>query len=169
MNLLTRWTRRGNAQAAYFKADKRAGKVVRELEHATEPAERAQLLGELAGLEYAMAAHNAVGWKDSKDEDGFTLTESHRGAARITQLIAATETGHVHNRGRAPEWEPAIGDVLDRLAVERNVIKRAGLLDELYVAIHPLVGSQAAEVIETLRRTYLRIAIKYPADSTAKH
>lgn len=170
MNLLTRWTRRGNAQAAYFKADKRAGKVIAELEHVTDPTVRARLLVELASLEYRMGEQNAAGWKDSKDDEGFTLTESCYHAGRLVELIASTETaGAPAGRDTESVWEDALGPVLDELTTVSAPAVRAELMNRLYLAAHPLVGSQAAEAIETLRRTYLRIALNYPTGATTKH
>jgi ABC-type transport system substrate-binding protein len=170
MNRIAAWKRRRTAQAAYFKAGDQAYRLIGQLETETDPTERARLLTAYAAREFQMSLHNGAGWPkgDTPDDDGFTLTDSHHNAARITQLIAATETGHVHNRGRVPEWDAAIGEVLDQLMAERDPAKRAALLNELYVAAHPVIGGQAAETVEMLRRTYLRIALNHPTSTATE-
>lgn len=171
MNRIAAWKRRRTAQAAYFKAGDQAYRIIGKLENETDPTTRARLLNGYAGREYHMSAQNCIGWPkgDTPDDDGFTLTDSHAHAARLVELIASTETaGTPSNRDTESAWEPTLGPVLDQLTRTTEPATRAELMNRLYLAACPLVGGQAAETIEMLRRTYLRIALNHPSSTATE-
>lgn len=170
MNPIRTWMTRCVARTAYFATNRRAGEVLRCMEtaDATDPTTRGRILTEAAGLEYQLGGLVAGGWRQDVLEDGRTLEGAHYDASRLMELVASTETATSHaDRDTEPVWEPDLGLVLDDLTQVTDPAMRAELMTRLYLAAHPLVGGQAAEAIESLRRAYLRLALNHPQGQAA--
>lgn len=155
------WTARrryaSQSRDLYFWLDRVAGKAREELARTTDHARRYGLLKYLADAEWAMSNRCLDGWgpQPNPDEDGRLLSESMRLSSVLLYAVAYAEEelGRDQRRGRritheTLEVEFLVGPVLDA-AVAAGVIDRA-VLDELYTAVYPVVGGQAAEVIACL-------------------
>lgn len=151
---------RRTARAAYWAADAEIRRPLDGLAVASEAAERARLLERCAQLEQQMAdTYTAAYGPDPIEwEDGRDLAESMRHSAQLYRLLAAVEE-HVGWGVELPRAEvvyqaPTLGaiawPVLERIAAEPVLAARTVLLEELYEAVEPVVGGQAAEAIACL-------------------
>lgn len=117
----------------------------------TDPAERQNLLRRLAELQAAMAHNLRAGWRhrDRCDGPGRDTADSSAHAHDLYRLIADVEAAiAVPARGRLithTDLEPVAGPILDRAVAAGRLDQET--LDALYVAMFPLVGGIAAEVV----------------------
>ena len=92
-----------------------------------------------------------------RDQDGFTVAESHAMAAGLLELVADTEIATIpDDTGTLPVWsrhgstlvgDPQVAAVLTRLSTQDQPRERAWLTLALYDAVVGRVGGQAAEVL----------------------
>lgn len=158
----------------YFAADRTAGQAWAQF--ATPGSgwvSRWDALLAMADCERTMA-DTAFGFGDAgeRDEDGFTLAQSHAAAADLLELVAATEIPIATGPERA--WDlrqaltftatcragldidPAVAAALTLLASAGDIQTARGDLvaAALYDAVVDHVGGQAAEVLPWLARGY---------------
>jgi hypothetical protein len=144
------------AEEVYYASDRVLGYLLIELEDEGDPAARSAILRAMAGLEYARSrAHTpALGPDPNEDEGGRDVAESDRLASALLYLLAGIESAVCMGQecifdGRFDwTWLTAEGrDVAQRMAATPDLPTRHAMLANLYDAVHPLVGGQAAEVI----------------------
>lgn len=146
-----------SARRAYFAADAFAERALADLaDPVGDATSRARALRTAADCESVMAdAAYAFGGAADRDDDGFTLTESHRGAAMLLGLVASSE--EAANR-RVEGWADTARD--DDLGEVRQLRRtcdpadRARLTLALYDAVVARVGGQAAEALVAVARGY---------------
>jgi hypothetical protein len=144
--------------AAYFDLDKQAGKTQRRFARPGDPADRAELLGDLAVLEQEMAdTHRATFGPDPIEwEDGRDLAESLDNSAKLIWIVEGAlreSAGAVlilfreQVRRMPPEQQAAVR----ALIAAPGYAERADILDgSMYEAFVDEVGGQAAEVLVSL-------------------
>lgn len=141
------------SQAEYFALDKKAGQIYDRVAETTDGHERTKLLFAAAEVEQRMAdVHFEVfGADPNSDEGGRDLSESLTHSALLMRLIADVEQvacGETLSRFTTGTWlEPYAGPVLNRMVATETVQQRAALLEDLYDAVYPHVGGQAAETL----------------------
>ena len=141
------------SQSDYFALARRMGRIYDETADTTNDHVRATLLIDAYETEQSMAGmHREVfGADPNPDEGGRDLSESLASSALLLKLLADVELvagGRLTRRFVTDSWlEPYVGPVLDRMADTTDVVARAALLEELYDAVYPHVGGQAAEVL----------------------
>lgn len=139
-------------KADYFDLEKRMSRVFDQLSETLDPRERSLLLGEAAALEGDMAGMHlkVFGPAPNEDEAGRDLAESMRYSALLLDLLADVELA-VATDGRRRDgssWlEPFAGRWLTRMASTVPGRQRMALLRDLYDAVEPHVGGQAAELL----------------------
>jgi hypothetical protein len=148
---------RRRAWDAFWEAEHFARRVQQMLAETGEAKSRAWMLAESARHELVMGANRdaAFGrWSRC------TSKREHRDASQLLSMLADVDA-HV---AAGTEWEidpdsdaaddmqvmNAAESVLKRMAATANLDERMDLLEELYDAVYPLVGGQAAEVLATL-------------------
>jgi len=157
LTLLRRWRVRCRARADYRAAERAAGRVQARLAQAYLPGERADLLTALADHEYLMAyTHRAAFGPDPMaHEDGRDLAESLKFSAELAGLLAEVERCVADGRpfGRCGTFPliAAAGPVMAIMAITADLAGRTALLAELYDAVEPVIGGQAAELLWCLR------------------
>jgi hypothetical protein len=119
---------------------------------------RALLLLDLADLESLMASILPTAWPSTESVNDAAVL---RASAELLHIIATTEDAHgPEYRRRGPDaWEDAFGTLLDDLADTPTLAERAALMVRLYLAAHPVIGSEAAATIESLRSAYVDLAL----------
>lgn len=157
--------RRGvrTARLAYIGAADRRDTAYEELDHAITPQTRALILSDLAAFEQQMATAAPTAWSSRHDTGPTTqagmIAAGHETAAQLLHLIADTETGggaELRAEHGPDHWEHAFGHVLDDLAETTAPARRAELTTRLYIAAHPIVGTDAAETIARVGDAYTR-------------
>lgn len=153
------WDRRHRtrrARRAYFAGDEIQTYILWErLFREADPAERARLLRAAAGCEYVRSvAHTpAFGPDPNADEPGRDVAESDLFSSQLLYLLADIEecvaTGADLQQGQMQvagfsvwSWGVAV-----HMASTPDLPERHAMLADLYDAVHPLVGGQAAEVL----------------------
>jgi hypothetical protein len=144
--------RAANARDDYFAYSKQAYRLFCQLEKATDPHPRAELLYELADVELGMAElhMDAFGPDPIPDEGGRDLADSDALSALLIRLYADVEDAAAHGKPRAltdTRLEPHAGPILDCMAAEPDAERRGALLEPLFWAVVDVVGGQAAETI----------------------
>lgn len=139
----------------YFRIEKPIGALLDRLNESTDPAVRGELLDGMAAVEQQLAdVHlEAFGPDPMEDEGGRDLSESIAHSALLLRLLGDVEYAVADSRARrvTRTWlEPYAGPVLDRMAGAFEPYDRAMLLKELYEAVEPYVGAQAAETLACL-------------------
>jgi hypothetical protein len=140
-------------QADYFALDREMGRIYDRISETTDGHERARLLIDAYETEGAMATmHREVFGPDPlPDEPGRDLADALASSAVLLSLLADVELvacGDLTRRFTTDTWlEPHAGPVLDRMAATGTAEERAGLLEDLFDAVVPQVGGQAAEVL----------------------
>jgi hypothetical protein len=155
--MIRRYRRRNRAWAAFWEAEDFARRVQQMLAETGDAESRAWMLAESARHERVMGEHRdaAFGrWSRC------TSKQEHRYAYQLLGMLAAVER-HV---AAGTEWDTnpdsdaaddmrvlnAAEMVLERMTATADLDERMDLLRDLYDAVYPLVGGQAAEVLATL-------------------
>lgn len=139
----------------YFRTEKPIGDLMDRLNESTDPTARPELLYRIAAVEQRLAdIHLEVFGPDPIEwEGGRDLAESIGFSALLLRLLGDVEQA-VDGDGRrwlTSSWlEPYAGPVLDRMATTQDVGARSVLLLDLYEAVVPHVGGQAAETLACL-------------------
>lgn len=147
-------------EVEYFKHDQACNGAVAALRTERDPARRADLLDVLAvNDEHQAALHTGVyGLDPNEDEDGRPHAESLGSSAVLLRALAATEralaTGQPRQLAADERVEEAGGGLLDELAAEADPYTRAAITDELFDAVEPFVGGQAAESLACQAHRY---------------
>lgn len=149
------WTARrraaADARTRYHQLDTKAAGLMGQLTRTAAHPERHMLIAHLSRAELDMAAAQRAGWGrvPNADEGGRDVAESMALAGVLLRLVSDGERALAYPPHRrfdtTTQLERTAGPVLDA-AVEAGVIDRK-VLDELYAAVRPVVGGQAAEVI----------------------
>lgn len=137
----------------YFAVEKPIGGLFDQLNETTDPIPRGHLLYAMADIEQRLADLHLkvfgpapIEWEGDRD-----LAESLAYSAQLYRLLADVELvvgGHSPSRFVTESWlEPHAGRVLDRMAGTADLAARSVLLLDLYEAVEPHVGGQAAEVL----------------------
>lgn len=140
-------------EAAFFAAEGWLAELWTDLAGAATFAARAVALTEIAAWTRSQAEvfAAAFGLAPIPREDGRDMGASLGFAADLLAALAAVETSRAfpgRPRGRSTQLiEQAAGPVLDALLTERGIGAYYDLLFELYTAVEPCVGEQAAEVV----------------------
>jgi hypothetical protein len=139
----------------YFRIGKPIGALYDRLNETTDPAIRAELLDGMATIEQQLSDvhREAFGPDPIEWEGGRDLSESIASSALLMRLLADVEHAVADGgqRRRTDTWlEPYAGSVLDRMAATPDIATRSVLLLDLYEAVEPHVGGQAAEVLAGL-------------------
>jgi hypothetical protein len=144
-------------ETLYFTVDAPAHALAEGLAECTDPHRRAALLEALGQVELAKAALHrpAFGPDPMEDEDGRDLADSTWWSGQMLLKLAEAEKAYANRRPRRkPRWrwqqgplERAGGRWLDILANRRQDRPSSIALNELYWAIRPTIGGQAAEMI----------------------
>lgn len=155
------------ARLAYFSIGNKADAVITEMNTASwdDRTDRARLMSDLAAYEQ-MASDLVVFCRWDRDEDA-AQAGVHRTTAQLLRLLADAETADTSaDRTRGPaQWEQAFGAHLDDLADDQaDPAARAATMTYLYIATHPVIGADAAEVITCLRDAYTRRALTHTPD-----
>ena len=149
------------AQSRYFRWDKQAGLILRNLSYPMPLGDRAGLISELADLEQDMAGvHTAAFGPDPIEwEDGRDLSESIANAARLLRIVSdayydAVAGVTIDDDGRAEPREGMDAEQLAAIAALTNASTgpgRASALDGwLYAVFVNEAGGQAGEVLISL-------------------
>ena len=175
MKLFATTRARINARTQYMRTGLKTEGIYAALSQpaARSARQRARLLTDWSVLEARLADLRTAGYAHYGEREqlagGQTVTTMHQHTARILQLIASTEIAEgPYHRDEDQPYEKALGPILDQLTTTKSTAIRAELMDRLYLAAHPVIGGDAAEVIETLRRIYLHLALNHPAPLTRK-
>ena len=143
------------AEAAYFALDRQMGSLYRQLRQVGDHFTRYHLLARAGRAQLDMAAllPAAFGPDPLPDEPGRDLADALASSGHLLAMVADAENAIAvadtrRRYGVGAELEAAAGPILDR-AIAAGIIGRA-VLDELYDAVEPLVGPQAAETIACL-------------------
>lgn len=152
------------AEELYLSVIPKQDRAAARLRKAVNPAMRARLLDELAGYDEFQAGLHAetYGPDPIPQEDGRDMSESLAYSAAIFRAVAAAERAQATGQPRSPAAEPvetAARHTLNRIASTPGnaIARRARLFDELYDALEPVVGGQAAEVVATsMSEAYVR-------------
>ena len=141
------------SQRDYFALDRRMGRIYDQLAETTNDHVRATLLIDAYETEQVMAdMHREVFGPDPIEwEGGRDLADSIASSALLLKLLADVELvagGGLTRRFTTDTWlEPYAGRILDMMAANPSVLGRAAWLEDLYEAVVPFVGGQAAEVL----------------------
>lgn len=148
------------AQSRYFRWDKQAGLILRNLSYPMPLADRAGLISELADLEQDMAdLHLAAFGPDPIEwEDGRDLSESHANSARLCRIVSdayyEAAFGEMDDDGLAESRDGMDAEQLAAIAALTNASTgpgRASALDGwLYAVFVNEAGGQAGEVLISL-------------------
>lgn len=133
---------------AYDRLTDAAGVMLEVLSRTAGHGARARVLYGLSALENAIAA---VSDGTDVDDEGHTLARSTAASAYLLSQLAGVERAIAEGRPRIAEdhaLDAAAAPVLDRIVAAGGMDEY--LRDELYAAVEPIVGSQAAEVIACL-------------------
>jgi hypothetical protein len=148
----------------YFAADRRAGRALDILARAADPTVRYTALSTVATCQRTLATYAAAfRHANERDEDGYTLAESHAAAARLATLLANTELAlSLRQPHRTAFTEPLAHDphvaaVLAELARTHRPGGRAVLVQALYPVVVDQVGGQAAEILGAIAVAYYRL------------
>lgn len=155
--MIRRYRGRGRAQAAFWEAEHFARRIQQMLAETGEAKSRAWMLAESARHELVMGANRdaAFGrWSRC------TTAAEHRYAYQLLGMLADVEAHVAAGSGWDTRPDSAAADdmqvmdaaemVLTCMAATPDLDVRMELLENLYDAVYPLVGGQAAEVLATL-------------------
>lgn len=125
------------------------------LPSALDSATRAELLGRLADSDAFQASLHTEAWGPQPVDDGARdMSASLELSAQLYRGLADACKAVAEGRPRRPVEDPALEDAAGQLfadfAAAADNIERAAILDELYEAVEPIVGGQAAEVLAQL-------------------
>jgi hypothetical protein len=147
------------AREVYFGADKQLGRLFGQLAKAVDPHVRSDVLGLMAGLEMHIAAVYPVAFGPDPipGEGGRDMSESARLSAQLFAALGEVEDQVARGRGSVGRgYRQDLGleanAVLDRMATAPDLAGRLWLLRDLYDAVLPHVGGQAAESVAALMR-----------------
>jgi hypothetical protein len=144
------------ARTRYGQLDDHALQLRERLADTSNHTARYQLVRQLADAEAALAHNARAGWPRRHRRDGRRgqgdVADSMGLACDLLRLVADTEAAIADPaRGRLrthTDLEPVAGPVLNRAAMAGRLDQ--AVLDDLYVAVMPLVGGTAAEAIACL-------------------
>lgn len=139
----------------YFRVEKQFGPLFDQLSETTDATARTVLLTEMANIEQRLADvyFEAFGPAPIEWENGRDLATSLNFSAQLYGLLADVERAVAEGgvRRDTGSWlEPHAGPVLDRMSATVDVAARSVLLLDLYEAVVPHVGGQAAEMLACL-------------------
>lgn len=132
---------------------------------------RVRLLQDLAKHEQVMSGLHPQGWPHRasrrEDEDGRRPAEVHSMRARLYLLLAFTEAGTFNPAVVAGEYEHSIEPILTKLTElsagsadeYSSVVRKAALLNGLWLAARPWIGEAAAEAVFAFHRALLRSVV----------
>lgn len=155
--LIRRWRARSGARNTYYAADDELARLHDLLAETAEPRERAKLLRRMADeqMRAVRVYHTAFGRDTIPHDNGRSMTESLTSESKLYRALGDVEhvvacNGRVGRNWRFHEWGETADRVLDRMAATPDLDERVELLDELYDAVLPAVGGQAAETVACL-------------------
>lgn len=169
-------TEAARARADYFAADRAAAKLWKTFTRSHMPAERADILREIAALGQRMAEVHLTGFgRDPIDEeDGRDLADSIALSGRLLEIMSNTEYSVARGRGRYGEVmtdelslapigrhspdDHCTRDVLDALSTTPVATDRGRLTLVFYDEVVDQVGGQAAEVLAAIAAAYFLLS-----------
>lgn len=140
-----------DAAALYFSLTDAAALFASMLHSNPAPLDRARALDGLALLEGTMTALHRTAFGRDVDDEGRDLASSVAQSGYLAGAMASVERAIADGRPRVPGdnlLDEAMNPILDRIIAAGGLDRQ--LRDELYAAVEPLVGSQAAETIGRL-------------------
>lgn len=160
MNLLAAyrtWRTRAAVRADYYDTDRQLGDLHDQLRTTAEPRDRSKLYRKMADLQIRNAGQHfrAFGPDPIPQEDGRDLSDSLVSASKLYRVLGDVEwvvacNGRVGRNWRFHEWGVDADEILDRMCTTPNLLDRVEMLDDLYDAVAPAVGGQAAEVLAVI-------------------
>ncbi|WP_018685423.1 hypothetical protein [Actinokineospora enzanensis] len=169
-------TEDARARADYFAADHAAAKLWKTFTRSHMPAERADILLEIADLGQRMAEVHLIGFGPDpiEEEDDRDLADSIALSGRLLEIMSNTEYSVARGRGRygevtvdelslaprsrhSPDDHRARG-VLDALSITPVAADRGRLTLVFYDEVVDQVGGQAAEVLAAIAAAYFLLA-----------
>lgn len=149
-----RFCRRYAARSRYWRANRHASVLYQWLADTNEPAKRSALLALASAMEADMARQQPVAYGNGPAGDGHDEAVSLASRAALLDALASVYAAVAGNNTSRPaardDIERAAGPVLDRMVARRDPDAIRGLLADLYCAIVPVVGVQAADVVAYL-------------------
>lgn len=147
------------ARALYFRTADQAVAVYEQLNTAWYATTRARLMANLAALEGILASAYADGWNTTPFDRELPI--AYNLSSTLLYVLASTEAAESPEfRNVAPQaWEDAFGTILDQITAEPLAARRTELMTRLYIAAHPVLGTDVAETIASIRTTYISIAL----------
>jgi hypothetical protein len=151
------YRRRGRAQAAFWEAEHFAGRFQQMLAETSDAESRAWMLAEAARHERVMGANrDAAFGRWSRCTTALEYRYAYQLLSMLADVeahVAAEEPWEIDPNSDAADDMRVLGvatSVLARMAATADLDERMDLLRDLYDAVYPLVGGQAAEVLATL-------------------
>jgi hypothetical protein len=145
---IARALKRHRARDLYWDIGMDASRITAQLYTASDPADRAYLLGQLADYEQQLADLHpaAFGADPNPDENGRDLAESLGSSATLLHALAATEDGNVGRLNQLLGTVDLVESILwRRLASTRNHGERSELIGDIANLAANRVGGQAVQ------------------------
>lgn len=158
LNPLRRWKHRRDTRNAFFACEDKMANLLDELDITVtdDPCERAKLLRQLADFQIDNARRFHAAFPrvrmlgEDRDIVGDLVSESklYRALGDVEHVVACH--GRVGRNWRFHEWGERADAILDEMCATEDLQARLALLDDLYDAVVPAVGGQAAEALVPL-------------------